>query len=420
MHHVYACVPGSDHTAPGQPHKINKQDAIAIVEFKEGFVAVICDGCGSAPNSEVGADFGAHVLSRQVAKLCSPSLMGRMPAFDWNAIGDEFVNVMKAKAQQYSGTDDIDAFERVVFERFLFTAIIVVQWKETTIVAACGDGFVQVDDKLTVIEPPLPNAPPYLGYRLLRDTEYSGIRLRRHLAIKELMHINHATVTNAVCVGSDGALPLASEEELFHPVMLLDQDRFRRTVAGKTAERLTQNGFSVGLCHDDATLIIIRSPKAQKALEVERGELKRLKDIASHAQATATASQEALAPLRESIAKLETEKHAFMAEVAALNREKIAQASRHAAEVSVQLSKHALIVQQFTKLKNEHERLKGRLDVLGIPKEEFFLNRMLGAIGMPYVRRDTIYVATSAPAVTSVAAEQAHAKAEEPSDTAKP
>lgn len=419
MHHVYACVPGSDHIAPGQPHKINKQDAIGVIEHKNGFVAVICDGCGSAPNSEVGADFGAHVLSRQVAKLCTASFMGRMPTFDWSAIGDEFLNTMKAKALQYSGSDDIDAFERVVFERFLFTTIIVVQWNETTIVAACGDGFVKVDDTLSVIESPLSNAPPYLGYRLLRDTDYSGFRYRHHLAIKELMRIDHAGVTNAVCVGSDGALPLASEEELFHPVLIRDQNAFRRWVAAKSSERITQNGFSAGLCHDDATLIVIRTPKAQKALEVVRSELKCLKDLASQAQATATAAQEALVPLRESIAKLETEKHSLVAEVAALNREKAAQASRHVAEVSGHLSKHTVLVKQFTNLKNDHERLKARLDVLGIPKEEFFLNRILGAIGLPYIRRDAVYAVASTPIVTPVAAEKAPAKAEERSGTAK-
>lgn len=365
MLHAYASVPGSDHIAPGQPNKINKQDAIAVVPYERGFVAVICDGCGSTPRSDIGADFGSHVLAQQVHDLCVATPKGPAPKFDWTAITDRFLETLKRYASQYVSPDDQPAFDQLVHDRLLFTAIITIQWDSTTIVAACGDGLVKVDDELTWLEPPLRDAPPYLGYRLMRDSAYHRGDLRGHLEIREVMRVNHTMVKNAICVGSDGALPLTDDPDLYHPGLLMAPGAFARWVASKTSERFTGSGFGLGVCRDDATILLIRSSRAQKTLEIERSEIKELKDRVTLLTSERDEALGKVAPLEDLV-------------------------GHQVHEIRKQADQNTLHRAEIKRLKDEKQRetaevrrLLARLQKFGIPPQEPLLNRMATACGLP-------------------------------------
>src|SRR4029453_19002579 len=63
-------VTGHAHVAAGR----NNQDAFCWASGADGLVAVVCDGCGSGPRSEVGAQIGARLLVEAAARLLSSSL----------------------------------------------------------------------------------------------------------------------------------------------------------------------------------------------------------------------------------------------------------------------------------------------------------------------------------------------------------
>src|SRR5439155_16598404 len=57
-------------TVAGRLHHVsgrNNQDAFAWAQSPGGLVAVVCDGCGSAPHSEVGAQLGARLVAKTLA-----------------------------------------------------------------------------------------------------------------------------------------------------------------------------------------------------------------------------------------------------------------------------------------------------------------------------------------------------------------
>src|SRR5579885_3047520 len=60
-----ASVLGRDHVAPGK----NNQDAVfAAVNAEGSYAGVVCDGCGSSPHSEVGAQLGARMIGPELLK----------------------------------------------------------------------------------------------------------------------------------------------------------------------------------------------------------------------------------------------------------------------------------------------------------------------------------------------------------------
>ena len=44
------------------------QDAVSWIRARRGVVLVVCDGCGGAPRSEVGAALGARLWSRALVE----------------------------------------------------------------------------------------------------------------------------------------------------------------------------------------------------------------------------------------------------------------------------------------------------------------------------------------------------------------
>src|SRR5262245_8137740 len=70
-------IAGQMHLAAGR----NNQDAYCWEASPGGLVAVVCDGCGSGPHSEVGALIGARLVVRAVSRLRGSGL-GSTALFD--------------------------------------------------------------------------------------------------------------------------------------------------------------------------------------------------------------------------------------------------------------------------------------------------------------------------------------------------
>lgn len=288
---VTATAPGARHVNPGQPGKINNQDAIAQAEAPNGSVIVLCDGCGSQPHSGTGADIGAHVIARVVAAGLARC---RTPEqLDWDGLGDRVQGELRRAIRLFAPNDTVPAFERAVVERFLFTSlVVVVGGNGTVVVASLGDGLIVIDEEITILSPPIPNAPPYLGYLFLQESAYHANKLRSWLRFSVNATVDLRALKSGLIVGTDGLEPLIGED-LHHPA-LAQPKSLQRWLNAQSAERLHEGAFVPGKCPDDVSLVIIRTAEAQQRLVESRREVAGLKQETARFRERIASTEEAL------------------------------------------------------------------------------------------------------------------------------
>lgn len=281
MHIALASAPGSAHVNPGQPGKTNNQDAIVHRTFTRGYdntqghVLVLCDGCGSQPYSSTGADLGAHILAEVIANRardCGPR------GFSWEAVTHETLRKIDSIARILASRSPAD-YASIVVSRFLFTALVCVVDGDDAVIVAFGDGVVVVDSEIIILEPPIPNAPPYLGYRLLDHSDYHATELRQWLSLRVVKNVRISTLDKGILIGTDGLLPLL-KEDLHHPALVQPRS-LQRWLNVQTTERWTDGACVPGRCPDDVSIAIVRSDEAQTRLVESRREVADLKQRAA-------------------------------------------------------------------------------------------------------------------------------------------
>jgi serine/threonine protein phosphatase PrpC len=268
-----ATAPGSVHINAGQPGKTNNQDALATATFDRGFVAVVCDGCGSQPLSGIGADFGAHAIKRTLLKHLAHTKASEL---DWSKVTEDLTKILRTEAEMYAENSTLQAFELAVVERFLFTSVVLIVDGERAYVVAFGDGVVIIDDEDIVLEPPILNAPPYMGYLLLQKTAYHDDDKKEHLAFKTIREMPCADIQKGIIIGTDGLTDLL-DEDLHHP-SLENNKVLQRWMNSMTVERVQNGTFVPGKCSDDVTLVIYRTDASQANLLEGRKEVVQLKE----------------------------------------------------------------------------------------------------------------------------------------------
>jgi hypothetical protein len=135
-------VTGQAHVAAGR----NNQDAFSWEMTGEGLVAVVCDGCGSAPHSEVGAKLGAQLITRAAARRLA---LESDPAKLLEQVRREVLGRLRLLAIGGSGdrpsSSGGEPFARAVLDYLLFTvvgALVTPRW---------ATGFsLDVEDELTL------------------------------------------------------------------------------------------------------------------------------------------------------------------------------------------------------------------------------------------------------------------------------
>lgn len=277
MHVATATAMGSAHVNAGQPGKVNNQDALAMRESDKGLIAVLCDGCGSQPHSGTGADIGANII----AQIINTHLhrVGKVERLDWNKITADITQLLKKEIDKFTLDGSTLAFEKAVVERFLFTAIVLVVVGDTAIVASFGDGVVIIDDEVINIESPILNSPPYLGYLLVKNNAYHTTEFSSYLKFSVIRTLQLSSLSKGVVVGTDGLSKLV-DEDLHHPA-LVQPKALQRWINVQTSEKISNGSFIQGRCHDDVTLIIVRTDEAQNRLFENRSKIAELKQIIS-------------------------------------------------------------------------------------------------------------------------------------------
>lgn len=252
-------VPGTEHTKPGQPGWCNNQDAFAWRSTDEYLVAIVSDGCSSAPYSETGAQLAAHFLSTNIAEQLAKS---GAKGLDLGLALAEVIQFVRGLSLAL-GAGEADV-KKVVLDRFLFTVVGVAMDQQVTTVFSLGDGVFAVNGELQQLGPFPNNEPPYLAYNLLTN-------IWRDFSIAS---VTPTCDVHSLMIGTDGVLDLAAaaqmpmpgREEVVGPLSqfweeskyVQNADNIRRRLA--LANRETADGTHVkkGLLPDDTTLVIVR------------------------------------------------------------------------------------------------------------------------------------------------------------------
>ena len=145
---------GADHRAVPK----NNQDAWHIARDGESLVAVVCDGCGSSPHSETGAQLGARLIAFSVLR------QARRVTWSFDDVRDDVLAGLRVLGLQMAS-----GLRRVVEDYFLFSVIGVVFSGYSARFFSLGDGLIIINGEVIQLGPFPNNEPPYLGYGLLGD-----------------------------------------------------------------------------------------------------------------------------------------------------------------------------------------------------------------------------------------------------------
>ncbi|MBI4128670.1 MAG: protein phosphatase 2C domain-containing protein [Parcubacteria group bacterium] len=263
----------------------NNQDAYSIAHTDTALVAVVCDGCGSEPDSEVGAKIGAALAVQAVLdefQWCKSGVQRpysvESPIF-WRFVRRRMLKDLRSIIETFSGD-----MSDIVYRYFLFTicgALIIRS--ENTVLFSIGDGVFFVNGEHVPFELSPGNAPPYLGYGLIRDSFSDAAQPASDFEIHRVISTQDAA---SILIGTDGANHLIAAEqqtlpgkhERIGPVnqfwtddrYFRNPDAVRRRLALVNTERtvVDWNERSVskdgGRLPDDTTLIVIRKKHSER------------------------------------------------------------------------------------------------------------------------------------------------------------
>ena len=263
-------VTGHAHVAAGR----NNQDAFCWASGADGLVAVVCDGCGSGPRSEVGAQIGARLLVRAAARLIGSSLeaadlLGQVRQ-DVLATLRLLAREMSVDAFVSSSPTSAASFSRTVADHFLFTIVGVLIAAGVATTFSLGDGLVVINGERTQLGPFPNNEPPYLGYALLPGapdrgaSDHPSFQVHRSMAASEVQ---------SLVLGTDGAFeleaiagrPIQGRDEVVGPLSQFWSDNRFFKNPDMVRRRLTvlNRGPRGGLLSDDTTLVVVRQQAAE-------------------------------------------------------------------------------------------------------------------------------------------------------------
>jgi hypothetical protein len=241
---VAGSVPGAHHRRAGR----NNQDSFAWTRRPEFIAAVVTDGCGSSPRSELGAQFGASALVHALSARLTRGETPEAPEF-WQGVRADLLASLAFLATAM----DADA-SRAIADALLFTVVGVVVRPDQTWTFARGDGVVRLNADTRWVGPFPDNRPSYVGYALLPEVRHC---LSADALDFELIHRGVPTEQVwQVGVGTDGLLPLsgAGLDALCDASRLFaNPDALRRRL-----EQVHRRREAGPVLADDATLLLLQ------------------------------------------------------------------------------------------------------------------------------------------------------------------
>lgn len=266
-------------TVPGRDHLFqhglligkNNQDAYSwrLLHGGNTVVAVVCDGCGSRGNSEVGAKIGAELLLSALERRLPSIPQAELTTDFWESLRQELLAEIRLLARSMAGLRSVT---ETVAENFLFTVVGALVTPEHCYIFSIGDGLAIVDGETKIFGPFPNNAPPYLAYGI------TGSKVAEHASMVTFSVAVYGALKHGLLIGSDGAVDLGSiaertipgSTELVAPISQFwtdgryfkNKDMVRRRLARLNSLQIESQGgaprFIPGLLQDDTTLVVIR------------------------------------------------------------------------------------------------------------------------------------------------------------------
>lgn len=240
---------GDSHIAAGR----NNQDAYAWSSTEHGQIAVVCDGCGSAMSSDVGAKLGARLMVAALRRHLREEGSGE------DLLEQARVDVL-AELRTLTHAMADGAYAETVLEHFLFTIVGVIACANTVTTFSLGDGLIVVNGEARVLGPYDDNQPPYLGYALLDERI-----AKRGFDVSTLVSPDDV---RSILIGTDGVLDLEYDKAPSDLAQFWKDDRVfrntdmvrrRLTLLRRARQRAAAESQSpLSRLADDTTLVVLR------------------------------------------------------------------------------------------------------------------------------------------------------------------
>lgn len=201
----------------------NNQDAFLVQMVGDALVGVVADGCGSCPQSEVGAWLGVELTAQAIAAWLPQPIDA---------------NFCRQLRQQI-----IEGLPQALppMKYYLFTLLGFVMLPEETFIFGCGDGVFVINETVTRWEFEN-NAPPYLIY------PDESINLITQLATANIQ---------SLLIGTDGLNYWLQQQSL--ATFWTDSRYFKNP--DHVRRSLTIAKQKTAQLKDDTTLIVVRQTK---------------------------------------------------------------------------------------------------------------------------------------------------------------
>jgi hypothetical protein len=240
---------GREHVRVGR----NNQDGVAVRADDQRLAAVVTDGCSSSKFAEVGARLGAAFVAGDVLKkLRSGKTAGMDLAY---ASTRALVSYLDTLAKGLA-SDDAER-DALIGEYLLFGFLCLAIDGQKACVFGVGDGVVSLNGEMKVLDPGPENAPPYVGYLLMRGPTRS--------ASPELHVSSPVDHVETLMIGTDGLLDLdrtpdvaLKDGERQGGMEQFEEDDTLITNAGRLQRRLTLLGEVNRRMRDDTTVVVVR------------------------------------------------------------------------------------------------------------------------------------------------------------------
>jgi hypothetical protein len=168
-------------------------------------IGIVCDGCGSGQDSEVGAKTAAMLVNTSIIRHLMYTPLPKI----WPGVKNEVCShIHTFSLAMESG----DAVKNVIATKFLFTVVGFVIQPEVTVAFWLGDGYHAIrgiessDPEILIHEPAEGNCPPYLAYNLVNtsiDFGENGLEFK-------LVQMPTSEVTG-IMAATDGILQMDAE-----------------------------------------------------------------------------------------------------------------------------------------------------------------------------------------------------------------
>ena len=280
-------VPGSDHRQPLT--QSNCQDAFGITDLDDLIVAVVCDGSGSQPNSEIGAKLGVQLLSNvlqnqlrradgHLSQADNPDQAGAVLFQALRRSELDMLSHIRVLANAMTPADG--SLSKTIQRNFLFTLVGLAVTKRWATVFYVGDGVYAINGEVSTLGPFPENKPPYPSYQLIGSDDFASDSQLIQLRLAAVLPTEEIT---SILIGTDGVDHLISAEESKLPgrkdkvgpvrqfweqkQFVENSDAVRRRLALITQNAVfldTSKGSSphltteTGLLKDDTTIVVLQ------------------------------------------------------------------------------------------------------------------------------------------------------------------